>query len=216
MSKLYMVRHGQTLFNELRRKQGWCDSPLTELGIEQVKATGAYFREHGITFDHAYSSTSERACDTLELVAPGMSYERVKGLKEWYFGTYEGVTEDVTPRPAHGDFYVPYGGEHEDAFKERIFNTITEIMRRPGHESVLISTHGAVITRFPEVWGFDIREHLGAWSLGNGAFVVYEFDGGSGYTFVEAVDPYALQQGGDVASSNAQAEAWRPPRVPLP
>ena len=34
MSQLYLVRHGQTLFNVLRRKQGWCDSPLTEVGIE--------------------------------------------------------------------------------------------------------------------------------------------------------------------------------------
>ena len=40
MSKLYMMRHGQTLFNVLKRKQGWCDSPLTELGIEQAKRAG--------------------------------------------------------------------------------------------------------------------------------------------------------------------------------
>ena len=75
MSKLYMMRHGQTLFNVLKRKQGWCDSPLTELGIEQAKRAGEELRERGITFDHAYSSTSERACDTLELVVPGMPYE---------------------------------------------------------------------------------------------------------------------------------------------
>lgn len=62
MSKLYMMRHGQTLFNVLKRKQGWCDSPLTELGIEQAKRAGEELRERGITFDHAYSSTSERAC----------------------------------------------------------------------------------------------------------------------------------------------------------
>ena len=28
---LYLMRHGQTLFNVRRRIQGWCDSPLTEL-----------------------------------------------------------------------------------------------------------------------------------------------------------------------------------------
>lgn len=36
MSRVYMIRHGQTLFNVLRRKQGWCDSPLTEVGIGQA------------------------------------------------------------------------------------------------------------------------------------------------------------------------------------
>ncbi len=40
MSKLYLMRHGQTLFNVLHRKQGWCDSPLTELGIEQARGAG--------------------------------------------------------------------------------------------------------------------------------------------------------------------------------
>lgn len=54
MSRVYMIRHGQTLFNVLRRKQGWCDSPLTEVGIDQARAAGAYLREHGITFDHVY------------------------------------------------------------------------------------------------------------------------------------------------------------------
>ena len=28
--KLYLMRHGETLFNTQKRVQGWCDSPLTE------------------------------------------------------------------------------------------------------------------------------------------------------------------------------------------
>ena len=106
MPKLYFMRHGQTLFNLLRRKQGWCDSPLTELGIEQAKTVGATLRGRGLTFDHAYSSTSERACDTLELAFPGQPYERVKGLKEWNFGKFEGASEDLNPRLPYGDFKI--------------------------------------------------------------------------------------------------------------
>ena len=34
---LYLMRHGQTLFNVLKKIQGWCDSPLTEEGIRQAK-----------------------------------------------------------------------------------------------------------------------------------------------------------------------------------
>jgi probable phosphoglycerate mutase len=62
------MRHGQTLFNLRRKVQGWCDSPLTELGINQAKIAGQYFKDNNIIFEHAYSSTSERACDTLEQV----------------------------------------------------------------------------------------------------------------------------------------------------
>lgn len=68
-SHLYLMRHGQTLFNALERIQGWSDSPLTELGIEQAQMAADYFKAQGLTFDSYYSSTSERASDTLEIVA---------------------------------------------------------------------------------------------------------------------------------------------------
>ena len=88
------MRHGQTLFNKRHLIQGWCDSPLTDFGIYQAQVAGQYFREQGITFDTAFSSTSERACDTLEIVTDGkMPYKRIKGLKEWNFGIFEGESE---------------------------------------------------------------------------------------------------------------------------
>lgn len=45
MAKIvYLMRHGQTLFNELKKVQGWCDSPLTELGKEQARQVRQYFQ----------------------------------------------------------------------------------------------------------------------------------------------------------------------------
>ena len=41
---LYLMRHGQTLFNVRRRIQGWCDSPLTELGKQQALKAKEYLR----------------------------------------------------------------------------------------------------------------------------------------------------------------------------
>ena len=61
------MRHGETLFNKQKKIQGWCDAPLTELGIEQARHAYEFFKERNITFTHAYSSTSERACDTLDV-----------------------------------------------------------------------------------------------------------------------------------------------------
>lgn len=188
MAKLYMMRHGQTLFNVLKRKQGWCDSPLTELGIEQARRTGEYFREQGITFDHVYSSTSERCCDTTELVVPGAPYERVKGLKEWNFGKFEGITEDLNLQPPYGDFYVPFGGEGEMEFRERLVTTINGLMRRPGHESVLMVSHGAACAQFPRSFGVELWEKTGK-RIGNCGIITYEFDGDSTFTLVDAVNP---------------------------
>lgn len=85
MRKLYLIRHGQTLFNVRKKTQGWCDSPLTPLGIQQAQQARAYFQSQNIVFDAVYSSTSERCCDTTELLVD-QPYMRLKGLKEWHFG----------------------------------------------------------------------------------------------------------------------------------
>ena len=68
MARLYLVRHGQTLFNKMQLVQGSCDSPLTARGRAQARVAGRWFFEHGVHFDHAYSSPARRACDTLELI----------------------------------------------------------------------------------------------------------------------------------------------------
>lgn len=78
---LYLVRHGQTMFNRQKRIQGWCDSPLTDMGKRQADAVKDYFEKHVISFDHAYCSTGERCSDTLERIT-NMPYTRLKGLKD--------------------------------------------------------------------------------------------------------------------------------------
>lgn len=40
---LYLMQHWQTLFNFEHKILGWCDSALTELGINQAKIVGRYF-----------------------------------------------------------------------------------------------------------------------------------------------------------------------------
>lgn len=90
MIHFYVVRHGQTLFNVRERIQGWSDSPLTELGFNQAKALGEKLDISD--FKAAYSSSSERALDTLDAVLNGrtMPIHATKGLKEVSFGVLEG------------------------------------------------------------------------------------------------------------------------------
>lgn len=38
MKQIYLMRHGETLFNKMDINQGQCDSPLTEAGIAQAIA----------------------------------------------------------------------------------------------------------------------------------------------------------------------------------
>ena len=98
MTRLYLMRHGQTLFNTLNRIQGWCDSPLTEKGRDQARQVRAYFEKHDMTFDQYYCTTTERASDTIELATGRTDYQRVKGLKEMHFGIFEGQPEYLHPK----------------------------------------------------------------------------------------------------------------------
>ncbi len=87
--------------------------------MKQAKVAGKWFKDHDITFDHAYSSTSERCCDTLELVTD-MLYVRTKGLKENYYGELEGESErlnsHLTPKDCE-TFYLQYKGESSNTHK---------------------------------------------------------------------------------------------------
>lgn len=152
---LYLMRHGETLFNVQKRIQGWCDSPLTEAGIEQARLARKFFETEGICFDHLYSSTSERASDTLELATARTDYKRLKGLKEWNFGRMEGQQEYLHPnrRPdqrSHEDFYLLYDGDEEQEIKTRISEAVRGIFQemKEGEIALAVSHAGAIMQYF--------------------------------------------------------------------
>lgn len=182
---LYLMRHGQTLFNVRRKIQGWCDAPLTELGIRQAKIAGDYFKQNQIVFDHVYSSTSERACDTLELITD-IPYQRLKGLKEWNFGTFEGESEDLNPPLPYGDFFVAYGGEGELEMRQRVADTLLEIMRQENHQVVLAVSHGAACRGFMRYWGKNSQVDTKK-RLGNCCILKFEFENDE-FSLVEIIN----------------------------
>lgn len=179
------MRHGQTLFNVRKKIQGWCDAPLTELGQNQAIIASLYFKENNIQFDHAYCSTSERASDTLELVTT-LPYVRLKGLKEWNFGTFEGESEDLNPPRPYADFFVNYGGEGELAMRQRLNDTLIKVMRNQDHNIVLAVSHGAACRGFMRYWEknqkVDQKERLG-----NCCILKFEYEDDE-FTLVEIIN----------------------------
>ncbi|KAF1304292.1 histidine phosphatase family protein [Candidatus Enterococcus willemsii] len=145
------MRHGQTLFNELHKIQGWCDAPLTDLGIKQAQLAAEYFTSNNITIESAYCSTSERASDTLEQITD-LPYTRLKGLKEWNFGRFEGEPEFLNPALPYGDFFVPFGGEDEMTFQQRVADTILSFMSQEKNDTILAVSHGASCRQFMRYW----------------------------------------------------------------
>jgi len=149
--RLYLMRHGQTLFNVRRKVQGWCDAPLTELGKKQAEFAKKYFTDNKIIFDSAYSSTAERASDTLEIITD-LPYKRLKGLKEWNFGTFEGESEDLNPPLPYKDFFKEYGGEGELELRKRLVDTLTKVMQEDEGNVIFAVSHGAACVQFARHW----------------------------------------------------------------
>lgn len=93
----YIARHGRTIMNTLHRTQGWCDSPLTEEGIEGAKHLGIGLKD--IHFDAAYCSTLPRTEQTAKIIlkSKGQSDLDIKvldGFKEVGFGSMESMHEN--------------------------------------------------------------------------------------------------------------------------
>lgn len=174
---LVLMRHGETLFNALHKIQGWCDSPLTQRGIEQAKAAGKKPRERGFRFDHAYSSTSERCCDTLELVCD-LPYTRLKGLKENNYGLLEGESDFLAENdPVRCEtYYLQFGGESSNTTRDRMVATLTELMEKEDHQCVLAVSHGGACFNFLRAIQ-DPSEELKK-GFGNGCLFVYGYEAG--------------------------------------
>lgn len=177
----YYVRHGQTLFNVLNRMQGWCDSPLTDKGIEDARRAGAEL--HDVPFAAAYVSTSERCRDTCALVLEGrdVPVHECRGLKEVNYGTWEAVEVDkhldeIDRRRGDGIHWDDCGGDSNETFAARVRTTYGAIYDAcENGDKVLIVSHGAAwlwLQRF--LLGIDsvafgtLREDRGLVKLPNG------------------------------------------------
>jgi probable phosphoglycerate mutase len=124
---LWVVRHGDTEWSELRRHTGRTDIPLTDLGRRQAREAGE--RLDGRRFAAVFSSPLSRAAETARL-AGFEAVEFEDDLLEWDYGEYEGrVTVDIRrDRPGWNVFHegCPGGetaaevGIRADRFIERV------------------------------------------------------------------------------------------------
>ncbi|MDF7639396.1 histidine phosphatase family protein [Lactobacillus sp. ESL0791] len=93
-TEVYLVRHGETMFNTLNKVQGWCDSPLTTKGINDLKKTAVALSK--VHFDNMYSSDLKRAIDTVNLMKNANQVSQIGKIKklpefrEVFFGSFEG------------------------------------------------------------------------------------------------------------------------------
>ncbi|MEQ8324469.1 MAG: 2,3-diphosphoglycerate-dependent phosphoglycerate mutase [Vicingaceae bacterium] len=98
MSKLVIVRHGQSLWNKENKFTGWVDVDLAEKGVEEAMEAGRLLQ--GITFDVAFTSALKRAQRTLELILSEQGQTEVivhknQALNERMYGDLQGMDKDA-------------------------------------------------------------------------------------------------------------------------
>ncbi len=163
--KLFLIRHGQTLWNEEGRYQGSKDIDLTERGINQARLIAEYLSD--VNFSSIYSSPLKRAVKTANIISKANRQNNLKiiireNLKEMYFGKWEGVKFEQLGREFHDEFqkwikdpynYPPTGGENLKDVKKRATEEIEKIIEENENGSnVAVVTHGGIILSILVHW----------------------------------------------------------------
>ena len=186
----YLVRHGETLFNHLGRMQGSCDSPLTERGIAQAYETADQLKD--IWFDRIYSSPSERAWNTADIIAKDREVQPVllSGLHEMSFGRLDGARhtthEEEIRRCQESLDYSSAGGESPAMMEARIRNTLRTIIdESEDGDRILLVGHGMYqICTMKFLLGIDLEalrqecDEAGRSMIPNGGIMVFTYEDG--------------------------------------
>jgi broad specificity phosphatase PhoE len=149
--RLLLLRHGETAWNRERRYQGWTDTSLSSVGVQQAEAAARELKEHA--FAAVYSSPLKRALDTAAAIARphGLEVETDPAFKELAFGEWEGLTLDEA-RARDASLYegwartphlvVPPGAESLAQVRERVLAGLERLRARHGGEVVCLVAHG--------------------------------------------------------------------------
>ncbi|WP_027372283.1 2,3-bisphosphoglycerate-dependent phosphoglycerate mutase [Chryseobacterium sp. UNC8MFCol] len=156
MTKLFLVRHGQSLWNLENRFTGWQDIDITEAGIEEAKKAGIALK--GEKIDVAFTSALIRAQHTLSIILDEMGKPNIpvimdKALNERSYGNLEGLNKAETALKYGDDKVrtwrrsfdvVPPGGESLKITYSRVIPYyemhILPLLKKG--ENVLIVAHG--------------------------------------------------------------------------
>jgi broad specificity phosphatase PhoE len=160
MTRILLVRHGQSEWNADGRWQGWADAPLSDLGRAQAAAAA---RRIG-TVDAVVASDLQRAIDTAAIIGEHIGVGPVAvepGLKERDVGEWTGLTKREIEEHWPGmlaSFSGPVeapGGEKHPQFVSRITAAIRRVAQTHEGAEVLVVSHGGVIRSLDRHLGIE-------------------------------------------------------------
>jgi len=198
VTRVILVRHGQTTWNDGARFQGHQDSPLTETGVLQAEALGRRLTAEKI--GAVYSSDLGRAMQTAGIIAALTRHQVMSDsrLREQCLGIFEGLNKDEIPNRYPEEWkryssrdpeYVVPGGESPRGRFELGRCCLEELSARHQGERIVVVTHGGLVQgMFRHVAGIPFREAR-RFSLQNAAYNV----------FLRHEEGWSVQTWGDVS-----------------
>lgn len=192
MSRLVLVRHGQSEWNEENLFTGWRDPDLTAQGVDEARRAGEALKAQGMTFDLGFTSLLQRAQKTCALLLEhqgqtDLPVTRHEELNERDYGDLSGLNKDDA-RAKWGEEQVhiwrrsfdipPPGGESLKDTADRVlpfFNS--EIMPLIKQErDILIAAHGNSLRALVmQLDGLGAEEIIGV-NIGTGEPYCYEMN----------------------------------------
>ena len=152
-SKWFLVRHGETTWNDEGRAQGQSDTPLNARGRAQAALTAT--RLDPLDFEAAYCSDLSRVAHTADAIMSGrdMPLIKMKSLREKAFGEWEGLTFQEVEKSHPSMFrrlfdedieFAPPGGESDIQLYARMKATVDELIERHADSegNILVVGHG--------------------------------------------------------------------------
>lgn len=156
-TRIFIVRHTETIGNIEKRLTGRQDYEITKHGEELIRKLTSELSE--IKFDKIYSSTSGRAIKTVEPLAKlnKLKIIELEDLCEMYFGVYDGwewkEVNKIQPEIKENQKRINeiYGIPKQESMKDvakRMYKCITSLARDNYSKPILISSHGIAIEAF--------------------------------------------------------------------
>lgn len=177
-TKLILVRHGETTANVAGRMQGRTNDPLTERGQQQVEAVARRLVDLGEPVEAVYSSSLLRAQLTANAIGAALRLPvRLRNtLQEMHLGDLEniGAAAFAASVPHDPDDRYP-NGESPREFVERIMGALYGIMSAHPGGTVVVVSHGGVISTALSVWQHGYGDRWQRYVPDNCSLSVVEF-----------------------------------------
>lgn len=189
MTRLILIRHGESVANSKDMFAGHLDIDLHPNGEKQAQITAEYIKNN-FKVDKVYSSDLKRAYFTGKAVADllGMEVIKHRGMREIAAGKWDGmIFRDIvhTYKEDYSLWLNDIGnakctdGESVRELGERIMKTLTEIAEKEEGKTVVVATHATPIRVAKAIIDYGSVDEMKKvpW-CSNASISVYEYDDG--------------------------------------